>query len=133
MEIDDFVHGYVAREEIYDDNILIIREGSSGDWIYVILEGKVKVKKMTPKGQVTIDTLQDGNIFGEMVLWGRGKSTRTASVIADGRVKVGVLDTEQLRREYASISPQLKSLIRSLISRLGETTEKAISLAVEES
>ena len=131
MGIDEFIYGYMAKEETYQDNIPIIREGSGGDWVYVILEGKVKVKKMSAKGMVTIDSLKVGDIFGEMILWGGGQNVRTASVIADGRVKVGVLDTEHLRRDYESISPRLKSLIRSLISRLRETTEKSVSLVAE--
>ena len=45
MPIDPYVHGYIAREEHHQDKDIIIREGSKGYWIYVILEGKVKVKK----------------------------------------------------------------------------------------
>ncbi|MBW1721868.1 MAG: cyclic nucleotide-binding domain-containing protein [Deltaproteobacteria bacterium] len=131
MAVEDVIFGYLAKEEIYEDGIPVIREGASGDWVYVILEGQVKVKKMTPKGMVTIDTLGEGEIFGEMTLWGGSRGIRTASVIADGKVKVGVLDTEHLQRDYDSISPRLKSLIRSLITRLKETTEKAVSIAVE--
>lgn len=131
MAIDEFIYGYMAKEETFEDNAFIIREGARGDWVYVLLEGKAKVKKITPKGIASIDTLKAGDIFGEMVLWGSGQGVRTASVIAEGEVKVGVLDTEHLRRDYESISPRLKSLVRSLISRLRETTEKAVTIAAE--
>jgi CRP-like cAMP-binding protein len=131
MSIDEFIFAFVAKEESYNDNDYIIKEGASGDWVYMIIEGKVKVKKMTSKGLLTIDTLKEGEIFGEMILWQAGRGARTASVIADGAVKAGVLDTEALLREYEKLSPRLKDLMRSLIKRLNETTRKAVTLAVE--
>ena len=131
MSVNSFVYGYMVSEETYEANDYIIKEGSKGDWVYVILEGQVKVKKMTSKGMVTIDTLKEGEIFGEMTLWQLGKSSRSASVIADGPVKVGLLSTERLLKDYESISPQLKTLLKSLIMRLAETTKNAAILAVE--
>ena len=131
MAINQLVYGYVANEENYPDKAVIIAEGGKGNWVYVVLEGQVKVKKTTPKGMVTIDTLREGAIFGEMVLLEKADQTRTASVIAEGQVRVGVLDTERLVKDYESISPQLQGLIRSLIGRLRETTTKVSMLAAE--
>jgi CRP-like cAMP-binding protein len=131
MSIEEFIYAFVAKEETYNDNDYIIREGASGDWVYLLIEGRVKVKKMTSKGLLTIDTLKEGDIFGEMILWQSGRGSRTASIIADGRVKVGVLDTEALLKEYEKLSPRLKDLMRSLIKRLSETTKKAVTIAVE--
>jgi hypothetical protein len=54
---------------------------------------------------------------------------RTASVIAEGVVKLGILDKERLEKEYELLSPQLKSLIRTLVLRLKETTKKASLIA----
>jgi CRP-like cAMP-binding protein len=130
MPVDEFIYAYVAKEEDYKDNDTIVKEGTSGDWIYVILEGQVKVKRMTAKGHLTVDTLKEGDIFGEMVLWQSGQGARTASIIAAGPVKVGVLDKEFLLKEYEKLSPRLKDLMRSLIKRLNETTQKAVNLAL---
>jgi hypothetical protein len=44
---------------------------------------------------------------------------------------LGVLDTAHLLRDYDTVSPQLKGLIRSLIQRLEETTDKVCDLAAE--
>jgi CRP-like cAMP-binding protein len=131
MSVPAIIFEYVAKEEIYEDNEYIIREGSLGEWVYVVLEGRVKVRKISSKGLVTLDTLKEGDIFGEMVLWQIGKGTRSASVIADGTVTVGVLDTQRLHREYEQLSPRLKSLMKSLIIRLRETTKKAVIMAVD--
>lgn len=131
MTVDASVYEYLAKEEDYPDNAVIIQEGSSGDWTYVILKGKAKVKKKAPKGSVTVDILREGDIFGEMSFWQYPERVRSASVVADGAVRVGVLDSERLLKDFESISPRLKSLIRTLMVRLKETTEKATALAVE--
>jgi CRP-like cAMP-binding protein len=131
MTIEQFIYAYIAKEEKYKDNDPIIKEGTSGGWVYLLLEGQVKVKKMTSKGLITIDSLKEGDIFGEMILWHFGQGTRTASVVADGPVKVGVLETEALLKDYERLSPRLKNLMNSLIMRLEEATKKAVTLAVE--
>ena len=131
MELDQFLFSYLAKEEYYKDQETIISEGRRGDWLYIVLDGKVKVKKMTSKGLLTIDTLEKGEIFGEVGLWLAGKGVRTASVVADGATRVGILETERLLKDYESISPRLKSLMKSLIMRFSDTTQKAAILSVE--
>jgi len=131
MTVDQLIYAYVANEETYPDKTVVIEEGSKGDWVYLVLEGQLRVKKSTAKGKVNVYILKEGDILGEMLLLEPGKGVRTASVIADGPVRLGVLDTAQLVKDYDTISPQLKGLIRSLIQRLEETTDKVCALAVE--
>ncbi len=132
MTIDGLVYGYVASEEVYPDKAVIIEEGSKGDWVYVILEGSAKVRKRTRKGVVTLDTLSEGDIFGEMVLLETGQELRSASVVAaGGLVRLGVLDSERLVKDYGTLSPQLRALMRSLIRRLKETTDSVCNAVVE--
>ena len=131
MPIDNFLHSYVVKEEEYDEGGVIIKEGARGDWVYLILMGRVKVKKLISKRKVTIARLIEGDIFGEMNLLKSGKDARSASIIADTYVKVGVLDTRRLINEYESISPRLKNLISSLVQRLAHTTYEAARLAIE--
>ncbi len=133
MAVDQLLYVYVLNEEDYPTNSVIVREGSKGDWMYVILEGKIKIKKNTPKGMVTIGTLKEGDILGEMALLDAvvADRIRTASAIADGPVKVGVLDTDRLLKDFDSVSPQLKGLTKTLVKRLSDTTQRAVNLAME--
>jgi CRP-like cAMP-binding protein len=134
MTIDGQVYGYVADEETYPDKAVIIEEGSKGDWVYVILKGSAKVTKKTQKGAVTLDILREGDVFGEMVLLETGQELRSASVVAvDGPVRLGVLDSERLVKDYGTLSPQLRALMRSLIRRLKETTDSVCNAVVENS
>ncbi len=129
MAINSLLYGYMVDEQDYPDKKVIIEEGSIGDWIYVVLEGRVKVKKKTPKGFVTLSTLEEGAIFGEIPLFLKRDRVRTATIQADGPVKVGILDTARLDREFELISPQLKGLIKTLARRFSDTVEKVGRLA----
>jgi len=131
MTVDSLVYGYILNEKDFPDNEVIIKENTEGDWVYVILKGQVKVKKYTPKGMVTLATLKKGDIFGEMALFDKANKRRTASIMADGPVTLGVLDKERLDNEFESLSPQLKGLIKTLLSRLEKTTKQAGLIAVE--
>ena len=125
------LNSYIAEEMSYSNGDVIIEEGSQGTWIYVILEGSAKVKKRTPRGIVTIDTLGEGEVFGEMVFLEGGKSPRSASIVAaEGRVRVGLLDTQKLIDDYEAVPSELKTLIRSLMQKLRNTTSKVCSIVV---
>ena len=131
MNIEPLMSAYLADHETYQSGDVIIEEGSKGDWVYIVLEGQVKVTKRTSVGMLTIDVLKKGSIFGEMALFGNALQARSASVIAaDGNARVGVLDTRQLIEDYESLSLELRLLIKSLIMGLKESNEKASALVV---
>ena len=131
MSIDSAVDPYVVEVRDHSDGDVNIEEGSFGSWVYVILKGSVKVKKRTAKGMVTVDALNEGEAFGEMVFLEGGKGARSASVIAaEGAVKVGLLDTQRLTSDYETVSPEVKMLIQSLMSKLRDTTSKVCSIVV---
>lgn len=131
MDIEPLVSPYLAGDETYKSGDVIIEEGSRGDWVYIVLEGQVKVTKRTSVGMLTIDVLKKGAIFGEMALFGKAPGARSASVIAaDGIARVGVLDADQLIQDYESLSLELRLLIKALIMGLKESNERAAALVV---
>ena len=93
-----------------------------GSWIFVILEGSARVKKKTDKGQITLDVLKEGDIFGEMEFLEGAKRPRTASLVASSDVWVGILDVDRLLKDYELVYPKLRILIRSLMAKYKETT-----------
>ena len=132
MNTESLLSAYLADQETYKSGDVIIEEGSKGDWVYIVLEGQVKVTKKTSVGLLTIDVLKKGDIFGEMALFGKALQARSASVIAaDGNARVGVLDTRQLMEEYESLSLELRSVIKALITGLKESNGKAAALVVD--
>jgi CRP/FNR family transcriptional regulator len=100
VEIDPFL---ILEEEEYEDGDVILREGTSTDWIYIILEGRVRIQKSTPKGVVSITTLGEERVVGEMAFLEKGKVPRAAS-----------------------LSPVFKKLILTLVRRLRYVTDAAV-------
>jgi CRP-like cAMP-binding protein len=130
MTVNSQVLGYIVSEERFSDKAVIITEGSIGEWVYVILEGRVKIKKQTSRGLLTVDTLSEGNFVGEMAMLKQSNSTRTASAVADGPVVLGVLDSVRLLQEWEAQPAKIKKLISNLIQNLEETTKKAADMIV---
>jgi CRP-like cAMP-binding protein len=58
------------------ENEIIFEEGDLGDSLYIVVTGKVKVHN----GEVTLNYLEAGQIFGEMALL--DAETRSASITA---------------------------------------------------
>lgn len=131
MSVDVHLLECLASEFTCQDGSVIIEEGSQGDWIYVMLEGVAKVKKRTPKGMVIIDTLREGDVFGEIVFLQGETASRSATVVAaEGPVKVGILDKGLLAGQYNELSPMLRALMRSLAIKLRKTTQRICSTLV---
>jgi len=120
---DDELEKLAARlkERVYPPNTAIVREGASGDSMFIIKNGKVEVKKREPSVGVdfTIATLNNGSCFGEMALL-TGKP-RSATVIATQATEVFVLekiDFEALLREHPSISMSLNKIVAERIEEM---------------
>ena len=129
MTVSQNVFSYVVNEERFPDKAFIIKEGGSGDWIYVILEGRVKIKKQTSKGLLTIETLTEGDFIGLMEFLKQSKVPRFTSAIADGPVLVGTLDAELLKKDWESQPIRLKKLISSLMQNLEDAITNFVDLA----
>jgi CRP-like cAMP-binding protein len=130
MSIDSAIPGYIIEELTYSKGDVILEEGAHGNWVCIIMKGHVKVKKKTDKGIITLATLSEGDIIGEMAFLEGGGTHRSASVIAaSDPVEIGVLDNERLARDYENISPRIKTLIKLLMMRRREANER-VSMAV---
>lgn len=120
---------YIVEEEEYQDGEVIFREGSPTDWVYVILQGRVKIQKKTPHGLLTVTTLDDGNFLGEMAFFERSEVHRSASALAVGHVRLAVLDRDRLAKEYDSLSPAFRKVVLTLVHRLRRVTAQATTLS----
>jgi CRP/FNR family cyclic AMP-dependent transcriptional regulator len=129
MNNNQLLWAYVAREENYPEGAIIIKEGSWGDWAYVILEGRAKVTKKTSEGTLLLGSLEEGAVFGEVGFFEINGGTRSASVIAaNGPVRVGVLDSHLLRKDYEALSPELRELLKALAIRLKKSSDRLSSI-----
>ena len=78
----------------YGDGELIVKQGESGDCMYVIQEGEVEVFVTRDGRDVPLAIRKRGEFFGEMAIFER--ETRAASVRARGQAGVLTVDRRQL-------------------------------------
>lgn len=117
-------------ERRYPQNTTIVEEGLEGDFMYVLIEGRVKVTKLSEDGREKIlEFLEAGAFFGEMSLL--DSAPRSASVKTLRPVRLLALS----RADFLGVlrrSPDLSiALIRELSSRLRQVDDQASALSFQ--
>ena len=101
-------------------NEYIIRQGETGEEMYMIITGKVKVTVDSEGKSKELGILKDGDIVGEMALVGGG--TRSANVIAledTELLKIDDKSLDRVRRRFPRIAAKLfLNISRVLSNRL---------------
>jgi len=122
---------YLVEEEDFSDGKKIVKEGSHGKWIWVILEGTVTVTKETSMGPLPVMQLGEGCFIGTFASFLFQEHARSATVTAVGDVRLGLLDTQLLSSEFRLLSPALRGILYSMDSRLRKTTARLVDLALK--
>ncbi|MCK5556966.1 MAG: cyclic nucleotide-binding domain-containing protein [Candidatus Hydrogenedentes bacterium] len=92
---------------------VVFKKGSTGEKMYVILEGKVNV---VDEGEV-IATLGKGEMFGEMALL--SPEVRSATAVAEESSSFFVLTTESLQELFTK-----RIAIRLLLNIIGKLSQR---------
>jgi len=112
----------IADQQICKRGEIIFKEGSVGNWIYVVLSGSVEISKTLRGRKYVIDLLRPGEIFGELGIVGRTKRTATARALEDGIL--GIIDRELLEKEFNQLSVQFRSILETITRRFEKTLQK---------
>jgi CRP-like cAMP-binding protein len=122
----------LGQLESHDTGTLIFAEGTRGDRVYLILEGKVRISRSVPgMGEEALAILNAGDYFGEMALI--DDFPRSADARAHERCRLFVIAKEHLQdllfvdRDLAY--DLLWNFVRTLSTRLRETNDKMTFLA----
>ena len=126
--------GYIAEKMVsrhYDNGNYIFLEDSDGEQCFFVLEGSVKVTRLSKDGrEVILAMLNEGDFFGEMSLLD-GES-RSANVIALEKTEVLTLD----RRDFLDVVndyPQIAvMLLKELAGRLRKSDRQIASLSLSD-
>ena len=113
----------IASEETYKDGQVILEEGSSGDWVYVVLSGSVEMSKTIGGRKVIITALELGEVFGELGYLGAMKRTATARAI--GETTVGIIDRSFLDQEFNKLSGPFRSILVAVVKRFKDLIDRA--------
>jgi len=111
----------VDEEEFANGREIVVQE-KYGNWLWVILKGTVEVIRLMPEGVARIVRLGEGSFVGSLESIAEKGYMRNATVVAVGRVQLGVLDFVRIYREFVNLSEQLKTTLRSLDKRFKQVT-----------
>jgi CRP/FNR family cyclic AMP-dependent transcriptional regulator len=114
----------IASYEKFQDGQVIFEEGSNGDWIYVVDEGEVEISKKVGGRRMVIETLNEGDVFGEMAYI--DKEPRSATATAKGKTVVGIIDRDFFDHEFNKISADFQKIIKTVAFRLRKATLKSV-------
>jgi CRP/FNR family cyclic AMP-dependent transcriptional regulator len=123
----------IAAEEKHAKGTYLFRHGDSGERLYLILEGKVRISRnVGGMGEEALAILGSGEVFGEMALL--DESPRSADAIIHESCRLLSIPKDAFddllfsRKELAY--EVLWGFVRLLSSRLRETNDKLTFLSV---
>jgi serine/threonine-protein kinase len=122
-DVDRLLRGELTHPSTrsFSEGEALMTEGEVGAEAYIIRSGKVKVLKRGENGEEKqICELGPGDIVGEMALITH--ELRSASVIAVENTEAVVLNASQFARSAELLPPWMNKTLKSLASRLQETT-----------
>ena len=116
----------VCREQTFASGEYVFREGESGNRLYLIVEGEVRISRQVPgSGEEALAVLKPGALFGEMAVFDR--SERSTDAISHGGTKVITIsrsDFEILLDFNRDIAYKvLWAVVRLLSQRLRSTND----------
>ncbi len=110
----------------------VLRVGSAGDDIVVLLNGRVKLSAIgAERREVVLGIRRPGELIGEMAALGGQRRTATATAIEEA--DVGLLTADEFRTYLAEHPGAALILIRMLVHRLTEATNEVVDLATQDS
>lgn len=113
--------------KLYQPGEMIVRQGETGDCMYVIQGGEAEVLIKKGDADVCVGVLGEGDVFGEMALF--EKEARSATVRARGEVRALALEKKAfLRRVHED--PSLAFRILEKMSKRIRTLDGALSSAL---
>lgn len=111
----DFGPGFVDKfGKTYQDKDIIFCEYEPGNTFYFLLEGRVKITKITKDTEKTLDILDSGQIFGEMSIL--EEAPRSATTVAVGTVKVLEFNKENFTALITG-KPQLAIMLLKIFAK----------------
>ena len=104
----------LCNKEKYERGDFIIREGTSGTKMYIILAGAVAIMKEEDGKQMELETLNDGSCFGEMSII--DMMPRSASVVAKEPTSAIAINETVLRHSSPKLCLKLYRNLANMIS-----------------
>jgi CRP-like cAMP-binding protein len=112
-----------ALGKVYSDGEIIIRQGETGDSMYVVQGGRVEVLQNSLKGgEQHLAFLDTGDFFGEMAVF--EKEVRSATVRAKGEARVLKIDKKALLTRIREDPLLAVNLLKTMSHRIRHLNEE---------
>ncbi len=112
--------------KVYDNGIIIIRQGEPGDCMYEIQEGQVEVIKEKDGKEIQLAVLGKGDFFGEMAIFDR--EVRSATVRAKGEVRALTIDKRAFLRRITGDPSLAFRIVERMSRRIRELDAEIVRL-----
>jgi CRP-like cAMP-binding protein len=127
----DALMAMVRRRQVPRQGI-VLRVGSAGDDLVVLLRGRVKLVAFgAERREVVLAIRGPGELIGEMAALGGQRRTATALAIEDA--EIGVVGADEFRTFLGEHPGAALILIRMLVHRLTDATREVVDLATQDS
>ncbi|HSE49012.1 MAG TPA: cyclic nucleotide-binding domain-containing protein [Terriglobales bacterium] len=113
--------------KLYRDGEYIIRQGETGDCMYVLQSGEVEVVRRDGGREYCLAVLGAGEFFGEMALVER--DVRVASVRALGDAQVLTLDKSSFLRQVHQDPSLAFRLLEKMSERIRHLNERLVNMS----
>jgi len=115
-DLHDFQSSVQSRPiHTYETDEIIFKEGDTGDYAFIILSGQVEISRSVDNKSTVLNTVDKGDIVGELALF--TKETRTATVKALEPTTVRIMREEDVDAELDKLNPMVEKMITSLADR----------------
>ena len=112
--------------KVYDNGIIIIRQGEPGDCMYEIQEGQVEVIKEKDGKEIQLAVLGKGDFFGELAIFDR--EVRSATVRAKGEVRALTIDKRAFLRRITGDPSLAFRIVERMSRRIRELDAEIVRL-----
>jgi len=109
---------------------VLFHDGDSGNNMYVIQSGKVKISKKIGEAEKTLAILPAGEFFGEMAILNNEPRTATAEVVEDS--KLLLIDPQTFEAMLKGNSEIAIRMIKKLAQRLKQADEQIENLMIKD-
>lgn len=113
--------------KLYRAGEIIFHQGDLGSCMYVIQSGKVEVTVRREESEYCLQTLGEGDFFGEMALF--GNQVRSATVRAVGEVYALTLEKKSFLRRVHEDPSLAFNILQKLCRRIAEMNAKLMRSA----
>ena len=112
-----------ALGKLYSDGECIVRQGSTGNSMYVVQGGRVEVVQKSDNGsEQHLAFLEAGDFFGEMAVF--ENEVRSATVRADGDARVLKIDKKTLLTRIREDPLLAVNLLKTMSHRIRDLDEE---------